>query len=112
MIQLYHGSGAGDFTILQDGLTHDECRVLFENAARVLGARSQTRAAEILRSVPFRVADATNHFNDEFAMLHAVVPLDEYERRAVASRIQWSARRSGKSPKSCPNLAPISASSL
>jgi hypothetical protein len=80
MIQLYHGSGAGDFTILQDGLTHDECRVLFENAARVLGARSQTRAAEILRSVRFRVADATNHFNDEFAMLHAVVPLDEYER--------------------------------
>jgi hypothetical protein len=60
MIQLYHGSGAGDFTIVQNGLTHDECRVLFENAARVLGARSQTRAAEILRSVPFWVADATN----------------------------------------------------
>jgi hypothetical protein len=30
--------------------------------------------------VPFRVVDATNHFNDEFSMLHAVVPLEEYER--------------------------------
>src|SRR5262249_37919660 len=47
---------------------------------RLLAARSQARAAEILRSVPFRVVDATNHFNDEFSMLHAVVPLEEYER--------------------------------
>lgn len=80
MIQLYQAGGAGDFTILQDGLTHDQCRVLFENAARLLGARSQARAAEILRSVPFRVVEATNHFNDEFSVLHAVVPLEEYER--------------------------------
>lgn len=80
MIQLYHAGGAGDFAILQDGLSHDQCRVLFENAARLLTARSQVRAAEILRSVPFRVVDATNHFNDEFSTLHAVVPLEEYER--------------------------------
>lgn len=80
MIQLYSAGGAGDFTILQDCLTHDQCRVLFENAARLLDARSQSHAAEILRSVPFRVVEATNHFNDEFSMLHAVVPLQEYER--------------------------------
>ncbi|MBI5585991.1 MAG: abortive infection family protein [Deltaproteobacteria bacterium] len=79
MIQFYQAGGAGDFTILQDGLSHDKCRVLFENAARLLTARLQARAAEILRSVPFRVVEATNHFNDEFSMLHAVVPLDEYE---------------------------------
>lgn len=80
MIQLYQAAGAGDFTILQDSLTHDQCRLLFDNAARLLTARTQARAAELLRTVPFRVADATNHFNDEFSMLHAVVPLDEYER--------------------------------
>jgi hypothetical protein len=80
VLQLYKSGGAGDFTILQDGLTHDQCRVLFENAARLLSARSHVRAAEILHSVPFRVVDATNHFNDEFSMLHAVVPLEEYER--------------------------------
>jgi hypothetical protein len=80
VIQLYQAGGAGDFTILQDGLSHYECRVLFENAARLLTARSQARAAGILRSVPFRVVDAVNHFNDEFSMLHAVVPLEDYER--------------------------------
>lgn len=80
MIQLYQAGGAGDFTILQDALTHDQCRLLFENAGRLLTARAQSRAAELLRAVPFRVADATNHFNDEFSMLHAVVPLEEYER--------------------------------
>lgn len=80
MLQLYHASGTSDFTLLHGGLTHDQCRVLFENAARLLLARSQPQAAELLRSVPFRVVEATNHFNDEFSMLHAVVPLDEYER--------------------------------
>jgi hypothetical protein len=80
MIQLYHASGAGDFTIMQDAPSHEQCRLLFENAARLLDARSQPRAAEILRSMPFRVVDAMNHFNDEFSMLHAVVPLEEYER--------------------------------
>jgi hypothetical protein len=80
MIQLYHASGAGDFTILRGGLSHEQSRILFENAARLLAARSQVRASEILRSVPFRVVEATNHFNDEFSVLHAVVPLNEYER--------------------------------
>lgn len=80
MIELYHGGGAGDFTILQDGLNHDQCRILFGSATRLLNARSQARAAEILRSVPFRVVNATNHFNDEFSMLHAVLALDDYER--------------------------------
>lgn len=80
MIQLYHGSGAGDFTILQDVLTQDQCRILFENAARLLTARTQGRAAEILRSVGFRVVEATNYFNDEFSILHAVLPLSEYEQ--------------------------------
>src|SRR3972149_6462174 len=80
VIQLYQAGGAGDLTIQQDGVTHDQCRVLFENAARLLTARSQAQAAEILRSVPFRVVEAANHFNDEFSVLHAVVPLEEYER--------------------------------
>jgi hypothetical protein len=79
VIQLYEAGGAGDFTILQDALTHDQCRLLFENAGRLLAARAERRAAELLRTVPFRIADATNHFNDEFSMLHAVVPLKQYE---------------------------------
>jgi hypothetical protein len=54
--------------------------VLFENGARLLAARSQVRAAEILLSMPFQVVETTNHFNDESSVLHAVVPLKEYER--------------------------------
>jgi len=80
VIQLYQSGGAGDFTILQDGLSHEETRTLVDNAARLLRARSETRAAEILTTVPFRMVEATNHFNDEFHMLYAVVPLEEYER--------------------------------
>jgi hypothetical protein len=80
MIQLYQGSGASDFTILKDGLADKQRRIPFQNAARLLNARSQKHAAKVLRSVPFRVVDAINHFNDEFSMLHALVPLDQYER--------------------------------
>jgi len=80
MIQLYQGSGASDFTILEDELSHEQCKFLFDNAGRLLSARSQTRADTILRSVPFRLVGAINHFNDEFSILQAVVPLDEYER--------------------------------
>jgi len=84
MIELYRGSGASDYTFLQDGLTSDQCRVLFSNAARLLDARAHTRAAEKLRSIPFKVIDATNHFGDEFSVLYATLPLDDYERlRAV-----------------------------
>jgi len=80
MIQLYHGSGATDFTVLQDGSVNDEHSVLLDNAARLLTTRGHTIAAALLRTVPFQVLEATNHFNDEFVILHAVVPLEEYER--------------------------------
>jgi hypothetical protein len=80
MIQLYQAGGSGDFTLLQDGPSHEQCRLIFRNAARLLAARSQTEAAELLRTIPFQIVEATNHFNDEFSVLHAVVPLAEYER--------------------------------
>lgn len=91
MIQLYQSGGAGDFTILQDALSIDQTRTLLANAARLLRARGETRAAQILTAVPFRVVDATNHFNDEFPMLYTVVPLAEYER--LRHGIQDSADR-------------------
>lgn len=80
MIVLYHHGGAGDFTILEHGLAQKQYRVLASNAARLLEARSHARAAKVLRSIPFWMRDGTNHFNDEFSVLHAVVPLMEYER--------------------------------
>jgi hypothetical protein len=80
MIYLYQSYGASDFSIIQDSCAHDERSILFENTARLLIARSQRRAAEILRTVPFKVVQAWNDFGDEFQMLYAVVSLEEYEQ--------------------------------
>lgn len=95
MIELFHAGGAGDFAILQGYLTHDQARLLFSNAARLLSARDQMRAAELLHSTPFKVVDATNHFGDEFCVLHAVVPLPEYElfRRSQLDPVECDAVR-------------------
>jgi hypothetical protein len=48
------------------------------NARRLLELRGQPRAAELLRSFPFAVMDATNHFGDDFSILHATVSLEQY----------------------------------
>ena len=80
MIQLYHSSGAGDFTVLQETYSGEANRTLLENSARLLQARKEMRAAQILMTTPFKVLDATNHFGDEFSILYAVVPIDSYER--------------------------------
>ena len=52
MIHLYQAGGAGDFTILQDGLSHDQCRVLFENAARLLTAAPKCGVQESYSRCP------------------------------------------------------------
>ena len=80
MIVLFQLGGADDFTILQDALSPEKSRTLLDNSARLLRARGEPRAAEILKTIPFRVVDATNYFNDEFSMLHTIVPLETYER--------------------------------
>jgi hypothetical protein len=79
MILLYQAGNSSDFTIIREGLTREQCHLITENAARLLIARSQKRASDILRKLSFRVMDATNSFGNEFSILHAVVPLEEYE---------------------------------
>jgi hypothetical protein len=79
MIQLYQGSGASDFVVLGDNISSEQMLVLFKNADRLLRARGQSKAADILARVPFRVVEATNDFGDEFSMLLALVSLDQYE---------------------------------
>jgi hypothetical protein len=80
MIRLYQGGGAGDFTMMGDGLAPEAMRHLFENAAQLLATRGQSQAADMLRTTPFTVTSATNNFNDEFSVLYAVVPLEHYEQ--------------------------------
>ena len=79
MITLYHGSGAQDFQILGDAIDEREHESLMLNVRQILRARGYDRAVQHLERVAFRVAEATNHFNDEFRVLFAYVPLQEYE---------------------------------
>lgn len=80
IVVLHHGTGAQDFTIEGPPFPSDEAEEPFVNARRLLAARRQEGALDLLRSVPFEIYPATNFFNDEFHVLYADVPLMEYER--------------------------------
>jgi hypothetical protein len=62
MIVLYRGGGSGDFELSGPALSSDGWQRLMRNVCRLLEPRGQPRAAELLRSFPFEVMDATNHF--------------------------------------------------
>ena len=85
MIQLYKASGAGGFTVQDEALGVDQTQILFDNAARLLIARGHPGAAQLLRSVPFKIVSATNDFNDDFSILYATVALQTYERLRVGA---------------------------
>lgn len=78
MIYLHSGSGAGDFEIVGEGPSTAAWAKLRGAACRLLEARGETVAAESLRSLPFLPFEGTNHFNDDFALLQATVPIERY----------------------------------
>jgi hypothetical protein len=78
-IVLFSGSGAGDFTIEGHELRSHVTEGIFVNARRLLTARGEKAALDLLRSTPFEIFPARNHFNDEFHVLSACVPLPRYE---------------------------------
>jgi TIR domain len=83
-IILYSGSGAGDFEIVGPAWSYDDARRVLLNARRLLTARGESDAVALLDSAAFAAHPATNHFNDDFHVLHAEVSMSEYEsfRRA------------------------------
>jgi hypothetical protein len=86
VIHLYEGSGAGDFTLEGVTLTDPVFASLRSRVQDLLRARKAGRALGLLQLYPFRLKDGRNHFNDEFQVLHAVVPLQLYEQaRAQAT---------------------------
>jgi hypothetical protein len=78
MLVLYRASGSAGFELAGRALSPDGWQRLMRNVCRLLEMRDQHRAAELLRSFPFEVMDATNDFRDDFSVLHATVPLEEY----------------------------------
>jgi len=79
MITLYRGSGAGDFSIKGIKLSVQDFDFLRHNAVRLLQLRGHADAVELLRRIPFECLEASNHFGDEFSILHAVLPLTIYD---------------------------------
>lgn len=78
-IVLYHGTGARDFQVLDRALDAEEWRRVRFNARQMLAVRDQHEAIALLDTTPFRVFSAVNHFDDEFEVLLARLPLQEYE---------------------------------
>lgn len=85
MITLYHGSGAGDFELHGDTFDEQKHESLMLNARQILRARGEYLAVEYLDRAAFYVCEGTNHFNDEFQVLVAYVPLQEYEEFRILS---------------------------
>lgn len=79
MLTLYKSGGANGFFKSIECLDPIERRQLFNAAVQLLTIRNANRAARLLRELPFQMFDATNHFNDEFCILHALLPPTKYE---------------------------------
>jgi len=78
MILLYDGGGATLTEVGSPSLPPNEWHKLRTAVKRLLAARNETRAVELLAKYPFELLDGTNYFQDEFSVLHARVPLDQY----------------------------------
>jgi hypothetical protein len=75
-----HGSGAGVTEIYGPALPDQEWESLRRNTGRLLAARGNAKAASILQKIPFQLRGGTNYFQDEFSVLYAVLPLEQYVR--------------------------------
>lgn len=76
MIHLYGETG---FELFNPTMSSEEEETLLFNAARILQTRGYPSAASLLKRFPFRLFSATNWANDDFNVLYAEVPLDQYE---------------------------------
>lgn len=78
-VVLHHGGSAQDFALEEPPISQQERSKFFVNAQRLLGARGLDEAKDLLQAAAFDIYPATNHFNDDFYVLYAEVPLSEYE---------------------------------
>ncbi len=78
MIILYHGGGAGLTEVLGQAMPDDEWHRIKSAASKLASARGALRASELLDLYPFELKEGTNYFGDEFFVLYAKVPLEQY----------------------------------
>jgi hypothetical protein len=75
---ILHGSGASLTEVQGSSLPKEEWDTLRHAVGRLLIARGEGQAAEILERFPFELMAGTNYFQDEFSVLYARVPLSQY----------------------------------
>jgi len=89
---LYHGGGATVSQLFGPTLPEQEWAAIRDAAGCLLATRGALHAAKLLEAQPFELLDGTNHFGDEFSVLSAMVPLDDYlelVRDATAMRHRY-----------------------
>ncbi len=59
-------------------MSDEDWGILRMSAARLLSARGQITASEMIVSLPFEVWEGTNYFQDEFSVLRLVVSVERY----------------------------------
>ena len=94
--QLYHASGAQDLELLSEHFAAEEWLRFREQLVQLLEAREQTGAIRLLDRMPFVLFDGTNGFRDEFVVLHAWVPLEDYVRHAALAKNPAAAKAATK----------------
>ena len=96
MVVLYrHRSGARDFQLLSTATDEQQWADLRMAAVALLETRGNQDAAQHLACIPFQLNEATNVFGDDFAVLHATVPLNEYVKLARLERDAQACRAMG-----------------
>ena len=75
---LHHGGGATLTEVLGPALPPEDWGKVRSAAQRLLRARGDKTAATVLGEYPFELRQGTNYFQDEFAVLYAQLPLNQY----------------------------------
>lgn len=78
MILLYNGGGATLTEVFGSIVASEEWEKLCHAVQRLLSSRGYPEAAAFLTKYPFELLRGTNFFQDEFAVLYAQVPLEQY----------------------------------
>ncbi len=86
MITLYHAGGARDFCVLDVAVTPERWSAILSATKRLLALRGDTLAVSLLEASDFELCEGANTFNDEFHLLCAYVPAEQYVRAEKQAR--------------------------
>jgi len=81
MILLHAGSGSWEINLLAPHSSPEEWAKLRANIVRLLTARKRPGVG-LLEKLPWELYDGTNWFGDEFCVLYAKIPIDQYVEAA------------------------------